>query len=144
MIELESDPQIMKWTPSRVPQTFEQTLQRLEGQIEKQKDLEPYGFWLADTIGDGSLIGWFMLRPVDNSKVEFELGFMIVQKKWNQGFAFEIGSALVDFAKTKNEITKLLAKTDLDNLASQRVLKKLGFQLVQTSDQTFVYFEFPV
>jgi ribosomal-protein-alanine N-acetyltransferase len=138
MVELESNPLIMKFTPARVPQTFEQTIQRLEGQIEKQKVLEPFGVWLADSIADGSFIGWFMLRPVENVQSELELGFMIVQKKWNQGFAFEISSALIDHAKSFGTITKLVAKTNLDNLASQRVLQKLGFLLLK-SDLLNIY-----
>lgn len=141
MVELESNPLIMKFTPARVPQTFEQTIQRLEGQIEKQKVLEPFGVWLADSSADGSFIGWFMLRPVENAQSELELGFMIVQKKWNQGFAFEISSALVDYAKFFGTITKLVAKTNLDNLASQRVLQKLGFQLKTSSDTSLCFYE---
>lgn len=134
MVELESDPLIMKFTPSRVPQTFEQSVQRLEGQIEKQKALEPFGIWLADSQADGSFIGWFMLRPVENTQAELELGFMIVQKKWNQGFASEIGSALISYAKSSGAITKLVAKTDLDNLPSQHVLQKLGFILKKAGE----------
>lgn len=137
MVELESNPLIMKFTPARVPQTFEQTIQRLEGQIEKQAAREPFGVWLADSLEDGSFIGWFMLRPAENQS-ELELGFMVIQKKWNQGFAFEIGFSLIEYAKSTGIVTKLIAKTDADNFASQRVLQKLGFQL-QKSDVLNIY-----
>ena len=63
---------------------------------------------------------------------------MVIQKKWNQGFAFEIGFSLIEYAKSTGTVTKLIAKTDADNFASQRVLQKLGFQL-QKSDVLNIY-----
>jgi hypothetical protein len=42
MQALETDPLVMKFTPSRIPQSKEQTLIRLEAQIAKQDNLVKY------------------------------------------------------------------------------------------------------
>lgn len=72
--ELESNPNIMKFAPSMVPQTEAQTLARLKSQLAKQSELEPYGIWAVDNFEDSSFVGWFMLMPA--SENQLELGFM--------------------------------------------------------------------
>ncbi len=125
---LESDPQIMCFTPARVPQSEQQTHERLIAQVEAQKVREPFGIWLAEDKYCGDFLGWFMLLPIEPGTVE--LGFMLVQAQWSKGLATEIASALIGFGKTQG-LRKIIAKTDTANLASQRVLRKLGFQLVE-------------
>lgn len=121
---LESDPLVMRFTPSRIPQTEEQTGNRLKSQIEKQKDLEPFGIWVAFEKNSDSFIGWFMLIPNDDGSLE--LGFMIVQSQWRKGFATEIGKVLVDYGRSRS-IAVITATTNIDNFASMSVLTKLGF-----------------
>lgn len=124
MRSLESNPLIMCFTPSRVPQTEQQTRDRLVVQIEAQKLWAPFGIWLAEDKNTGDFLGWFMLMPIEPGTVE--LGFMLVQSQWNKGWATEIAGGLLEFAKAQG-IGKIFAKTDVRNLPSRRVLEKLGF-----------------
>jgi RimJ/RimL family protein N-acetyltransferase len=126
MRALESDPLIMRFTPARVPQTPEQTEARLGRHISKQKDWEPYGIWMAEAKADKRFIGWFMLMPAEDQSLE--LGFMIVQSEWGKGFATEIGETLLELARKVPGIKGMVARTDMDNAASSKVLKKLGFE----------------
>ena len=127
---LESDPFVMKFTPAKVPQSEEQTRKRLNDQITQRNSLVPFGIWVAELKSDSSFVGWFMLMPRENKTLE--LGFMLVQKSWNNGFATEACKALIDFSKTQNEVKKLVAKTTADNTASMHTLKKLGFIFSET------------
>ncbi len=121
---LDSDPAVMRFTPARIPQSEAQTRDRIRAQVQKQRDLEPFGIWLAEEKQTGDFIGWFMLLPTQTG--ELELGFMLVSDKWNRGFATEVGRALMDFAQS-NKAVRIFARTSLDNIASIRVLEKLGF-----------------
>lgn len=121
---LETEASIMKFTPSRVPQTAEQTRKRIESQVLKQSSLAPFGIWVAEDKETDSFIGWFMLVPADNEFLE--LGFMLVRRFWNNGFATEICKTIIDFARTQ-KIAGLTASTSTDNAASMRVLEKIGF-----------------
>lgn len=126
MIELESDADIVKYTPYRIPQSPAQTEQRLQKLLEKSASLEPLGMWAAETKQEKNFIGWFMLL-----KTEFEfpeLGFMIVKKSWNKGYTSEIANALIEYAFKDLKLGGLVARTDDNNAASIHVLKKFGFK----------------
>lgn len=123
--ELESNPLIMKFTPSKVPQTEQQTRVRFQSQIEKQSSLEPFGVWVCELKKDKSVIGWFMLMPTNDKKLE--IGFMLNQKFWRKGFTTEAAQALIEYAKAYHHIKVISAKTTLSNLVSMHTLKNLGF-----------------
>ncbi len=127
----ESNPLIMQFTPSRIPQTLEQTKTRLDGQIAKQASLEPFGIWMTDLKATSVPVGWFMLMPAENSQLE--LGFMILQSHWNLGLTTEVSRALIEYVRKQTGIGKIIAKTNHDNFSSQRALEKLGFQRTGTT-----------
>lgn len=63
---------------------------------------------------------------------DLELGYRLHQKFWNKGYATELAKAICDFAFNKfPELTRIVAVTDPDNIASQRVLEKVGFKYLQ-------------
>ena len=55
-----------------------------------------------------------------------ELGYWIARAHWNNGFATEAATALLDIARTLG-LARLEASHFVDNPASGRVLEKLGF-----------------
>ena len=55
-----------------------------------------------------------------------ELGYWIARSYWGRGFATEAGTALIDIARALG-LSALEGSHFLDNLASGRVLEKLGF-----------------
>jgi len=131
MRQLESDPLVMKFTSARRIQTEEQSKFRLGAQIAKQPSWEPFGIWLAEKKSDRSLVGWFMLIPEEFEQLE--LGFMLVRSYWGQGFATEIGHALIDYAFSHEAIKSLMATATPNNAASIRVLEKLGFRYIKNT-----------
>ncbi len=122
---LDSDPDVMRFTPSKIPQTEDQTRERIRNQMEGQAKYEPFGIWLAEEAESKSFIGWFMLLPDQDGSLE--LGFMIVKSSWGKGYATEIGQVLIAYAK-QSGIKRIAARTNTDNFTSMRVLEKLGFK----------------
>lgn len=57
-----------------------------------------------------------------------ELGYWIACGHWGQGYATEAGRALVAMARDALRIPRLVSGHFLDNPASGRVLRKLGFR----------------
>ncbi len=130
MIRLESDPDVMKFTPSRIPQAVEKTEARLRSLLEKEAIYTPLGIWAVELKGTAEFLGWFMLI-----KTEFEipeLGFMIVKNQWGKGFATEAARALIDFGMGELKYPGIAAVTDHDNTASIHILEKLGFRKVSS------------
>jgi RimJ/RimL family protein N-acetyltransferase len=56
-----------------------------------------------------------------------ELGYWLTPDAWGRGYATEAGAAVVDIARTLR-VRQLTAGHFVDNPASGRVLRKLGFQ----------------
>lgn len=55
-----------------------------------------------------------------------ELGWIINKKYWGNGFAYEAADALVKYFSQKMNITHFIAHCDTDNIASYKVMEKLG------------------
>lgn len=131
---LESDPEVVRHTPMKVPLSREQSAERLQKNIEKTPEREPLGIWAAETK-QGDFVGWFMLLPIDQGVPE--LGFMIVRRHWGKGFTTEAGQRLVKYAFEELKLPRLLAITTKENIASQAALKKIGFRQIATSEKGF-------
>jgi len=61
---------------------------------------------------------------------EGTLGYWLERSAWGRGFASEAATAVVRFAFEKVRLSQLRAAHASDNEASSRVLRKLGFQLL--------------
>ena len=55
-----------------------------------------------------------------------ELGWIIHKKYWRNGFAYEAAKALIHYAKTERKVNHFLAHCDTKNIASYKVMEKLG------------------
>jgi len=87
--------------------------------------------WAAGTayrfaiLADGNMIGIIDISDIADGTGE--LGYWLDEVVWGQGFAAEAGAAVVRFAFTDGGLTTIIAGHAADNLASGRVLQKLGF-----------------
>lgn len=59
---------------------------------------------------------------------EGELGYWFEKASWGHGYAFEATRAIVNFASAEVGLSRLLSGHAVDNPASGKVLRKLGFQ----------------
>ena len=62
---------------------------------------------------------------------EREVGYWIGLPYWNKGFVSEALNALIEYCHRSLALESLLITTNADNLASQRVAEKCGFQFVE-------------
>jgi RimJ/RimL family protein N-acetyltransferase len=58
---------------------------------------------------------------------EPELGYLFARDVWGKGFATETARACLDYGFEKLAFREIIAITDLENVASQKVLEKIGF-----------------
>jgi RimJ/RimL family protein N-acetyltransferase len=130
MIELESNPEIMKFTPARVPFAAEQSAERLKNTVEKNDEREPLGIWAIEELSSRNFVGWIMLMMTRHDQPE--VGYMIVQRHWGKGYATEATGRIVDYGLNELGHGGILATIDPDNQLSRRVLQKLGFKYLRT------------
>jgi len=74
------------------------------------------------------LIGSIGLNDIDSQHNHAELGYWIGQPYWNQGYATEAAGALIGFAFRILKLNRVFAHHFERNVASERVLEKLGMQ----------------
>ena len=57
-----------------------------------------------------------------------DIGFAFLPDFWNKGFAFEAAVAVLQDARERLKLQRILAITSLDNDASIKLLQRLGFE----------------
>ena len=120
-----SDPKVAKYMNWNLHQRVEDTKEWLRFEEENIGKSTNYtwGFVLKET---GELFGSGGINY--NSDYEmFELGYNIMQKYWNQGFTTEAAKKIIDFAIKELGIKRLFCRHAKDNIASGKVIEKLGF-----------------
>ena len=76
---------------------------------------------------DGDLIGWCSLSRWNPDHRSAALGYCFGEAAWGHGYATEAARALLHWAFETLDLNRVQAETDTRNLASARVLEKLGF-----------------
>jgi RimJ/RimL family protein N-acetyltransferase len=71
------------------------------------------------------LVGGIGLVRLDDGS--HELGYWLTPTAWGRGYATEAGRAMIDIARHTLRLRRLASGHFVDNPASGRVLKKLGF-----------------
>ncbi len=84
-----------------------------------------YGVWIVANPGDGSSLGWCGLRP-NGTPSEPELMYVIVPSARGRGFASGAAQRIITFAFSGPHIRSIWAATDPSNLASQKVMQRVG------------------
>lgn len=88
-------------------------------------DQHGFGIWhFFDRQSDGFL-GRAGLR---HHEAEVELSYTVMPEYWNCGFATEMSRAVLQSGFELVRLTEVISFTLPTNIASQRVMKKLGFE----------------
>jgi RimJ/RimL family protein N-acetyltransferase len=81
----------------------------------------------VDRTSDGVLIGWCSLTRWNPDYRSASLGYCLDYAVWGHGYATEAARALLQWAFDTLALNRVQAETDTRNLASARVLEKIGF-----------------
>ena len=57
-----------------------------------------------------------------------DIGFAFLPAYWGNGYAYEAATAILNFAKADLGLKRILATTRPENIASQKLLEKLGLR----------------
>ncbi|SCF07982.1 GNAT family N-acetyltransferase [Micromonospora mirobrigensis] len=81
----------------------------------------------VDRVSDGAFIGWCTLHRWNPEFRSASLGYCFTETSWGHGYATEAARALLGWAFDTLDLNRVQAEADTRNLASGRVLEKLGF-----------------
>ena len=80
----------------------------------------------------GAFVGWCAVSRWNPDARSAALGYCLDRAAWGHGYATEAARALVGWAFATLDLNRVQAECDTRNLASARVLQKLGFRLEGT------------
>ncbi|EAC2681723.1 N-acetyltransferase [Listeria monocytogenes] len=80
-------------------------------------------------------IGSLGINDINKTNQTIEIGYELAKSHWRQGFMFEILTTFLTTVKPYLPYKVLTAKVPPDNVASIKLLKKLGFELTTTGQE---------
>jgi [ribosomal protein S5]-alanine N-acetyltransferase len=120
---LYSDPRVSRWIgdfsdPAR-------TRRELRHNLRHQAE-HGYAFWAVED-GSGNLIGEAGLNHLEAGP-EVEVGYTVAPELWGRGLATELAERCVEIGFTELGLDRVVAVVLPGNLASRRVLEKVGLR----------------
>jgi len=103
--------------------------------LEKKRLLsqnEHLYYWVVREKETQNYIGTMGLTPYLDSDSVFHIGFRVSKDFQGQGFATELGKAVIDFVKNELKHQLIFALVMEENVVSKTLLKKLGFEFERT------------
>lgn len=104
----------------------------VRGQLEiTEKDPGNYlwhSFWLLMRKEDGVIVGSADFKDIPSASGEVEIGYGLGAAFLHNGYMTEAVMAMCSWALGQEGVKAVIAETDLDGYASQRILMRCGFK----------------
>jgi RimJ/RimL family protein N-acetyltransferase len=131
LIENINNKNVVKYMSCSVPYPYKQKdastwINRCENK-EKKKIKDEYPFAIELKL-EKRIIGGIALHEIDSSSKRAEIGYWVGEKYWRKGIVSEAAEALLNFSFNKLKLNRVYAFVATQNIASNRLAKKLGFK----------------
>lgn len=125
LFRMNSDPDVMRYITGK-PETREQTRAVIERVKGKWAEVG-FSWWSLIEIASGDIIGAGGVQHLGRDNTNpLEVGWRLRKDKWHQGFASEAARCMAAFAFDTLDAASLHAVCDPENIASARVMQRLG------------------
>lgn len=91
------------------------------------------GGWFV-TLADGRVIGDCGTLGWADQRGQVEIGYGLAAPYRGKGYGTEAVRALADWVSAQPGVTAITAAVEVGNIASRRLLERLGFRLVETAE----------
>jgi len=116
-----SDVDLMQYWSSAPHSKVEQT----QAYVKINANEDQYKTW-AITKDNDEALGWVVL--VDRRENVKEIGYILRRSHWGYGYASEAVKTVIEYGFDHLNLRKIIADTDPDNIASNRLLEGFRFQ----------------
>lgn len=133
MFEMDSDPEVHHYVEPETAKTIEDSKSTIEF-IRNQYIENGIGRWAVIEKATNGFVGWLgfkLMKTVLNHHTDFmDFGYRFIKKNWGKGYATEGSKAVLEYGFKQLNYKSVYAMTSVDNLASRKVLEKVGFSFV--------------
>lgn len=100
--------------------------------IQEQYAAVGIGRWAVVRRETDEFMGWAGLKlvagPINGQHDFYDLGYRLLPRFWGQGYGFEAARAWLDYGFEELHLSHICAYTDAHNVASRRILTKIGLR----------------
>lgn len=127
MFAVNSDPEVARFTGDEVPTSVADTERILATHPIADYAKYGYGRWACELRSSGEVIGFCGLKFLAESQ-ETDVGYRLARAHWGQGYATEGAIASVRYGFETLGLSRIIGMVMPGNLASIRVLEKVGLR----------------
>jgi [ribosomal protein S5]-alanine N-acetyltransferase len=138
--EIYGDLEVIRFLGIEPDESIEVTRQQIQEHLELADDDD---LWYAVVEkASGQVIGAALLAPLYDKKEQqliddCEIGWHFRKLSWGNGYAAEIGQALINYGLNELKFPSLYAVITPTNIASIRVAQKLGMTHIGPTDRFY-------
>ena len=121
----------LRYFPNPDPPSREKVEKLISARLQHWKD-HGYGWWAIEQRSKKGLIGWSGLLFLPETE-EVEVGYLLDKAFWGKGLATEAAQACLQYGFKNFDMQSIVAIVHLENVASQRVIEKLGMSFVDAA-----------
>ncbi len=150
LYRLDSDPLVHKYLGNKPISCMSKAKEYID-YIHMQYDTYGIGRWVTIEKSSGDFIGWSGLKMNFEEEMNghinyYDIGYRFIPQYWGKGYATESSTAARDYFFDKYPDQKLCGLAEIENLASCRVLEKIGLErkndfLYTKENVTIAWFE---
>jgi RimJ/RimL family protein N-acetyltransferase len=122
--EYAQDPEVTKFVSWRAHANLEETREYVRMCLLAW-DIGKAFHWVIEQSENKQVIGMVIARAGGE---KWELGYVLARPYWGRGYMTEALRALIAWALKQKDIYRIWAVCDVDNIASARVMEKVGMQ----------------
>ena len=122
IFEYGSDPQVTRYMDWPRHETVETVVEHLGTCAPRWESGEEF-YWVITMRPENHAMGGISVRVRGHAA---DFGYVLNRRYWGQGIATEAARAVVGWTFTLESVWRVWATCDVDNVASARVLEKIG------------------
>ena len=123
---------VLKYFPNSSPPSREQ-VERMIYNLLNHWNEHGYGLWAVESRSEEELMGRCGLQFLPQTN-EVEVDFILGPKFWGKGYATEAGQASLQYGFKELDLNTIVGIVHTHNIASQRVLEKIGMRFSEEKD----------
>ena len=136
IFELDSNTTVHKYLGNKPIKTKEKAIEIIQF-IREQYIERGIGRFATIEKSSGDFVGWSGLKLNLDEKEElngkrsfYDIGYRFIPRFWRKGYATESALVVLDFGFKELDIKTICGAADIENVASNKVLQKIGLKYI--------------
>ena len=134
--QLDSDPEVHEFLGRKPIKTIDEA-RNIISVVREQYIKNGIGRWAIIDKETKDFIGWTGLKYEEELRKEFsyyDIGYRLRKKYWGMGIATESALECLKYGFEKLNLKEIGAVADVDHAASNKILKRIGLNCIETFD----------